>query len=104
MKITKSIGNFALYFSRSVIPFLRDVNSAEKPTYLKHIGLYAYRFDVLKKIAKLSESKLEKAESLEQLRWLENDYSVMLNETFEETIAVDTPEDLIKANDYLLKN
>ena len=89
----------ALYFSRHPIPFLRGVGQNEwlkKMTFYKHIGIYAYRTDVLAEIVKLPFGKLEEAESLEQLRWLENDFSVYTEETDFESIAVDTPEDLIK--------
>ena len=89
----------ALYFSRQPIPFLRGVGQNEwlkKMTFYKHIGIYAYRTDVLAEIVKLPFGKLEEAESLEQLRWLENDFSVYTEETDFESIAVDTPEDLIK--------
>jgi len=89
----------ALYFSRQPIPFLRGVGQNEwlkKMTFYKHIGIYAYRTDVLAEIVKLPVGKLEEAESLEQLRWLENDFSVYTEETDFESIAVDTPEDLIK--------
>jgi len=89
----------ALYFSRQPIPFLRGVGQNEwlqKMVFYKHIGIYAYRTDVLAEIVKLPFGKLEEAESLEQLRWLENDFSVYTEETDFESIAVDTPEDLIK--------
>jgi 3-deoxy-manno-octulosonate cytidylyltransferase (CMP-KDO synthetase) len=82
----------ALYFSRSAIPFYRDEN--EKPTYFTHVGMYAYRLGTLLEIAALPQSKLEKAESLEQLRWLENGYTIHTAITDFETYAVDTPTDL----------
>ena len=94
----------ALYFSRSVIPFQRN---AEKEgwlkghTYYKHIGLYAYRTDVLKEITALPQSSLELAESLEQLRWLENGYKIKVGITEQETIGIDTPEDMEKALAFL---
>ena len=69
----------AIYFSRSVIPYLRGEDKKDwlkKQTYYKHIGLYAYRADVLKEITQLPQSELEKAESLEQLRWIENGYRI----------------------------
>jgi len=90
----------ALYFSRSIIPFVRNKDFTEwtsAHTYYKHIGLYAYKADVLKEITALPPSSLEKAESLEQLRWLENGYVVKVGVTDEETIGIDTPEDLTKA-------
>jgi len=91
----------ALYFSRSVIPYLRDVPSDEWITHklwLKHIGLYAYRSEVLKTITQLSPAPPELAESLEQLRWLWHGYSIRVAETDIENMAVDTPEDLERIN------
>lgn len=94
VKLVKSSLGEALYFSRFPIPYLR--NNVAHP-FFKHIGMYAYRSDVLEKITKLPVSSLEKAESLEQLRWLENGYRIKVAETDQETIGVDTPEDLEKA-------
>ena len=99
VKVVKNLDGEAMYFSRSVIPYLRNVDS--KNTFFKHIGTYAYRCDVLEKITRLPQSSLEKAESLEQLRWLENGYRIKVAETDEETIGVDTPEDLEKAKAFL---
>jgi 3-deoxy-manno-octulosonate cytidylyltransferase (CMP-KDO synthetase) len=90
----------ALYFSRSIIPFVRSKDFSawtSVHTYYKHIGLYAYKAEVLKEIMALPQSALEKAESLEQLRWLENGYVIKVGITSEETIGIDTPEDLEKA-------
>jgi 3-deoxy-manno-octulosonate cytidylyltransferase (CMP-KDO synthetase) len=87
----------AAYFSRSAIPHIRGEqpeNWLEFYTYFKHIGIYGYRADVLQQITKLPISALEKAESLEQLRWVENGYRIKVAETELETYAVDTPEDL----------
>ena len=87
----------ALYFSRQAIPFLRQEakeNWLSKQTYYKHIGIYAYRFDVLKQITKLPVSNLEKSEKLEQLRWLENGFSVQTAVTEFESMSIDTPQDL----------
>lgn len=92
VKVVKSIQNRALYFSRATIPFTRDNNS---PTLYKHIGIYAYKPSILKKIVNLEETPLEKAEKLEQLRWLENDCNIYLGETKHESNSVDTLEDLI---------
>lgn len=92
--------NLALYFSRQTIPYLRGCAPEEwllKHQYYKHIGIYAYRTDILKEIASLQPSSLEKAESLEQLRWLENGYSIRVAITEYETQGIDTPEDLEKA-------
>jgi len=87
----------ALYFSRQTIPFLRGVDRSEwlrKQIFYKHIGIYGYRVEVLKAITKLPLSPLEKAEALEQLRWIENGYHVKVAQTEFDTIAVDRPEDL----------
>jgi 3-deoxy-manno-octulosonate cytidylyltransferase (CMP-KDO synthetase) len=99
VKVVKSINGEALYFSRSMIPYPRNAN--ENHNYFKHIGMYAYRADILEKITHLPQSSLEKVESLEQLRWLENGYRIKVAETNEETIGVDTPEDLEKAIAFL---
>ena len=90
----------ALCFSRSVIPYLRGVEPAEwlsRHTYYKHIGMYGYRADVLGQITCLPQSSLELAESLEQLRWLQNGYTIKVGITTQETIGIDTPADLEKA-------
>lgn len=94
----------ALYFSRSVIPYLRNVEKTDwlkSHTFYKHIGLYAYRVEVLKEITSLQQSPLELAESLEQLRWLENGYIIKAGITEVETIGIDTPEDLARAEEFL---
>lgn len=94
----------ALYFSRSVIPYLRGVDPKDwlsTHTFYKHIGLYAYRCGVLKEITSLEQGVLEKCESLEQLRWLENNYVIKVGITDVETIGIDTPEDLQRAELYL---
>lgn len=94
----------ALYFSRSVIPYLRGVDEKEwltHHTFYKHIGLYAYRRSVLSEITQLPPSTLEQSESLEQLRWLENGYRIRVGKTDIETIGIDTPEDLQLAADFL---
>lgn len=96
----------ALYFSRSPVPHLRN-HPAEKwvtaHTFYKHIGMYAYRADVLERITSLPVSSLEKAESLEQLRWLEHGYRIQTATTTLETIGIDTPDDLQKAHAYLAR-
>ena len=97
----------ALYFSRSVIPYIRNYPAEEwlkHHTFYKHIGLYAYRVNVLKEITSLPQSELEKSESLEQLRWLENGYKIKVGYTDKETIGIDTPEDLQEAIKFLTKN
>lgn len=89
----------AIYFSRSPIPHIRgqqQENWLKHFTYFKHIGIYGYRAGVLRQITKLPVSSLEKAESLEQLRWIENGFRIKVAETDLETIAIDTPEDLAK--------
>jgi 3-deoxy-manno-octulosonate cytidylyltransferase (CMP-KDO synthetase) len=89
----------AIYFSRSPLPHIRGQepqNWLQHFTYFKHIGIYGYRADILQQITKLPVSPLEKAESLEQLRWVENGYKIKVAETEIETIAIDTPEDLKK--------
>jgi 3-deoxy-manno-octulosonate cytidylyltransferase (CMP-KDO synthetase) len=89
----------AIYFSRFAIPFYRGVNKEgwlKERTYFKHIGIYAYRSPALTAIAKLPVSTLEKAESLEQLRWIDNGYSVHVRETEFESFAIDIPADLLK--------
>lgn len=94
----------ALYFSRSIIPYQRNVEKMDwlvGHTYYKHIGLYAYRVEVLKEITSLSQSSLELAESLEQLRWLENGYTIKAGITDAETIGIDTPQDLEHAEQFL---
>lgn len=94
----------ALYFSRSIIPFQRNADKEDwlkGHTYYKHIGLYAYRADILKEITSLSQSSLEMAESLEQLRWLENGYIIKVGVSEVETIGIDTPQDLARAEEFL---
>ncbi|MDR0873817.1 MAG: 3-deoxy-manno-octulosonate cytidylyltransferase [Prevotellaceae bacterium] len=90
----------AMYFSRSIIPYKRGTDRnrwLEAHTYYKHIGMYAYRAEVLQEITQLPQSPLELAESLEQLRWLENGYRIKVGITQLETIGIDTPDDLEKA-------
>lgn len=94
----------ALYFSRSIIPYQRNADKKDwlkNHVYYKHIGLYAYRAEVLKEITSLPQSSLELAESLEQLRWLENGYSIKAGITEVETIGIDTPQDLERAERFL---
>ncbi len=98
----------ALYFSRSVIPYIRGKERGEEwmrqHTFYKHIGLYAYRANVLREITQLPQSPLELAESLEQLRWLQNGYHIRVGITDIETIGIDTPEDLERAEAFLSQN
>lgn len=103
-KIVTDLQGFALYFSRSIIPFVRGQEQAtwlEKYPFLKHLGLYAYRREVLREVTKLPQSPLEIAESLEQLRWLENGYRIRVGLTDVETVGIDTPEDLQRAEEFL---
>lgn len=99
-KVILNKNSEAIYFSRSIIPYIRDVHHTEwldKHIFYKHIGMYAYRADILKKITLLPQSNLELAESLEQLRWIENGYKIKVGLTDIETIGIDTPEDMQKA-------
>ena len=95
---------FAMYFSRSVIPFVRGKEKEEwlqHYPFLKHLGIYAYRKEVLKQVTQLPQSSLELAESLEQLRWLQNGYKIKVGTTDVETVGVDTPQDLERAEAFL---
>jgi len=90
----------AIYFSRSVIPYIRGKHHSEwlnSHVFYKHIGIYAYKPQALSEITSLPPSLLEKAESLEQLRWIENGYSIQTMITTEDTVGIDTPEDLERA-------
>ncbi len=105
-KVVLDAESRAIYFSRSVIPYLRGVEPEEwlsKHTFYKHIGMYAFRTDVLREVTSLPQSTLEKAESLEQLRWLENGYKIGVGVTNIETVGIDTPEDLARAEEFLNK-
>lgn len=89
----------AIYFSRQALPYYRGKNQdqwLESGVFYKHIGLYGYTVEVLKEIVQLPESALEMAESLEQLRWIENGYDIFLRETEYSGIAIDSPADLLK--------
>jgi len=97
VKVLKNIENFAVCFSRSPIPYLRGIDKDKwytKHKFYKHIGLYAYKKNVLQTITKLGQSSLEIAESLEQNRWVENGYKIYTEETTIESLSVDTKEDL----------
>lgn len=103
-KIVTDINGYAMYFSRSVIPYIRGKEKVEWLTsfpFLKHIGLYAYRREVLTEITELPQSPLELAESLEQLRWLQNGYKIKVGITNIETIGIDTPDDLVRAEVFM---
>lgn len=102
-KIAKVIinkNNEAIYFSREAIPFLRDVEKGDylkQYVFYKHVSIYAYRTDILKNITSLPIGKLEDAEKLEQLRWIENGYKIKTGVTEHESFGIDTEEDLKKA-------
>ena len=103
-KIVCDRRGFALYFSRSVIPHVRGKERAEWIEHfpsLKHLGLYAYRREVLREVTQLPQTPLELAESLEQLRWLENGYRIRVGLTDVETVGIDTPADLERAEEFL---
>lgn len=103
-KVVLDAQSRALYFSRSVIPFLRGVPREEwlaRHTFYKHIGLYAFRSEVLRAVTALPQSPLELAESLEQLRWLENGYRIGVGISQVETVGIDTPDDLARAEEFL---
>lgn len=101
VKVVFDKNDKALYFSRQTIPFLRKADKNEKSwmqqrTFYKHIGIYAYKVDVLKEIARLPQSGLELSECLEQLRWLENSYQIKMGITEFESYSIDTPQDVEK--------
>jgi len=103
VKVVKDKNNFALYFSRSIIPFVREkklLNQA-KNNFFTHIGIYAYTNKFLQIFTKLKETFLEKLECLEQLRALENGYKLYLVETKYKSLAVDTPQDLAKVRQQI---
>lgn len=107
-KVVFDYNNFALYFSRSPIPFVRDANteleSIKKAEMYKHIGLYTYRTEALERFTRLSPTDLEKTEKLEQLRMLENGMKIKIVVTENESLSVDTKEDLELAREYFEKN
>lgn len=99
VKITLNTSNEGLYFSRNVIPFIKGKGEKEwhkHHDYYRHVGMYAYRVDILEKITRLAPSALEKAESLEQLRWLENGYKIKCITTPYDSHCIDSPEDIEK--------
>jgi 3-deoxy-manno-octulosonate cytidylyltransferase (CMP-KDO synthetase) len=103
-KLVVNKRNEALYFSRSIIPFRRNNETKDwisSHKYLKHVGIYAYRSDVLRELTLLEQSPLEISESLEQLRWIENGYRIKVGYTDVETVGIDTPEDLDKVLNLL---
>lgn len=103
-KVVMDDDNNAMYFSRSVIPYVRNSEWSEwanKAQYYTHLGMYAYRAEILAKITQLPQSPLEIAESLEQLRWLQNGYKIKCGISTCPTIGIDTPEDLEHARRYV---
>lgn len=103
-KIVVDNMGFAMYFSRSVIPYVRGKEESSWLThypFLKHLGIYAYRKDVLRQVTQLPQSSLEIAESLEQLRWLQNGFKIKVGTTEVETVGIDTPQDLERAEEFL---
>jgi 3-deoxy-manno-octulosonate cytidylyltransferase (CMP-KDO synthetase) len=104
VKVISDVSGRAIYFSRHPIPYQKSVEFSEwlnHHDYYKHLGLYAYKADALHKICSLRPSPLELAESLEQLRWLENGYTIHVGKTVVETPAIDTPEDLTMALSWM---
>lgn len=104
VKVVTDRNNRALYFSRAAIPFQRDVEQREwtkHHTYLKHIGIYAFRPKVLQAVTALDTTALERSEKLEQLRWLENGYHISVATTEFATVGIDTPEDLLRAEELI---
>lgn len=102
-KIVVDNMGFAMYFSRSVIPYVRGKEKSSWLThypFLKHLGIYAYRKDVLRQVTQLPQSSLEIAESLEQLRWLQNGFKIKVGTTDVETVGIDTPQDLERAEEF----
>lgn len=104
VKVVTDAQQRALYFSRHPLPYLRGAEPQTwltQHTYYKHVGVYAFRSEVLKQLVRLPMGELERCESLEQLRWLEQGYSIHLCDTEMENIGIDTPEDLLQAEQYL---
>ena len=103
VKVVMDKDGKALYFSRNPIPYMRNVDNKDwmnKGFFYKHIGIYAYKTEALLQIAEMQPSALELSESLEQLRWIENGMSIRMAVTNAETISIDAPEDLEKAEKY----
>jgi len=103
-KVVVDAESRALYFSRSVVPYVRGAEREqwlERYPFLKHIGIYAFRRDVLKEITRLPQAPVELAESLEQLRWLYYGYRIKVGTTSQETVGIDTPDDLKRAEEML---
>ena len=104
--VTFDLNKRALYFSRAIIPELKDTDKSEwlkKTDYYKHVGMYAYTPNALKKFARLPQTRLELTEGLEQNRWLENGYPIRIAFTEHDSIPVDTPEDLERIRKIICK-
>jgi len=104
VKVVSDVNDHAIYFSRAIIPLVRDykqIDWLKNYEYFKHIGAYAYRAETLTELVKLKQCNLEKAESLEQLRWIFYGYKIKVVKVKYHGISVDTPEDLEKANEIL---
>lgn len=107
VKVVVDDADFGIYFSRQCIPHLQGVPKSdwiEQFNFYKHIGMYAYRAATLKEITTLKPSRLERAESLEQLRWIENGYRIRIAITEDEALSVDTPEDLDRLNQMKMED
>ncbi|HMG83918.1 MAG TPA: 3-deoxy-manno-octulosonate cytidylyltransferase [Ferruginibacter sp.] len=107
VKIVLNSNNEALYFSRAIIPYIKNVDQKEWHKhfqYYRHVGMYAYRSDVLEKITQLPVSALEKVESLEQLRWVENGFTIKCVTTAFDSHCIDTPEDLQRMLTFMESN
>jgi len=107
MKVVTDINDYALYFSRSAIPFIRDYDTADwinKYNFLKHIGIYGFRKETLENVTKLPPSALETAESLEQLRWLQNGFRIKTGVAQHDSFSIDTPDDLKKVEKLFSEN
>ena len=106
VKVVRATDGRALYFSRQPLPYRRDIDPEcwlDEGEYLKHVGIYAFRSDVLPELCRLEVSPLEKAEKLEQLRWMEAGYPIHVALTDHANIGIDTPDDLAAAEEYLKK-
>lgn len=106
VKVVTDVNMNALYFSRSIVPYLRGVDKEKWPAthqFYTHLGMYAYRADALRKVTQMQPSSLELAESLEQLRWLENGLTIKVGITEHSSIGIDTPCDLERAEIFLSK-
>ena len=103
VKVVMNANGNALYFSRNPMPFMRNVDREEwlaKGVFYKHIGIYAYKAETLRQVAAMQASSLEMAESLEQLRWLENGLSIRMGITEAENVSIDVPADIAKAEAF----